>query len=225
MRICVYIDGFNLYYGSLKKRPQCKWLDVEKLSHNILSSAGITRDKYNIEKIKYFIARVSGAYDFNAPARQRSYLSALRALDNLEIIYGRFLAKEIRRPLSNIPIADKPICIPQSDNITLPYGDHRVMNLDKEKLLPVREDFRTISSAKNNIHVKVSTMEEKGSDVNLACHLLNDSWKNLFDLALVMSNDSDLVESIKMVIRERNKQGIHSKSTRQGFQRFGKVCR
>ena len=48
-------------------------------------------------------------------------------------------------------------------------------------------------------------MEEKGSDVNLAVHLLNDAWKGLFDYAVVMSNDTDLVEPIRMVTVERGK--------------------
>jgi hypothetical protein len=41
--------------------------------------------------------------------------------------------------------------------------------------------------------------EEKGSDVNLASHLVNDGWKNIFDVAVVVSNDTDLVEPIRIV--------------------------
>jgi uncharacterized LabA/DUF88 family protein len=48
-------------------------------------------------------------------------------------------------------------------------------------------------------------MEEKGSDVNLAAHLLNDAWKNAFEAAVVFSNDTDLVEPIRMVAVERAK--------------------
>jgi hypothetical protein len=48
-------------------------------------------------------------------------------------------------------------------------------------------------------------MEEKGSDVNLAAHLLNDAWKGAFEAAAVFSNDTDLVEPIRMVAIERNK--------------------
>lgn len=47
--------------------------------------------------------------------------------------------------------------------------------------------------------VKVVKMEEKGSDVNLACHLLLDAFQNNFDVAAVLSNDSDLVEPIRIV--------------------------
>ena len=48
-------------------------------------------------------------------------------------------------------------------------------------------------------------MEEKGSDVNLAAHLLNDAWKGLFDAAVVISNDTDLITPIRMVAVERAK--------------------
>jgi NYN domain len=47
--------------------------------------------------------------------------------------------------------------------------------------------------------VKVVKVEEKGSDVNLACHLLFDAFQNNFDVAAVLSNDSDLFEPIRIV--------------------------
>ncbi len=47
--------------------------------------------------------------------------------------------------------------------------------------------------------------EEKGSDVNLASHLVNDGWKNNFDEAAVVSNDTDLVEPIRIVVEELKK--------------------
>ena len=37
--------------------------------------------------------------------------------------------------------------------------------------------------------------EEKGSDVNLAVHLLNDGWLDAYDCAVVVSNDSDIAEA------------------------------
>src|SRR5579872_1482649 len=37
---------------------------------------------------------------------------------------------------------------------------------------------------------------EKGSDVKLATHLLNDAFENDYDQAVVISNDSDLAEPI-----------------------------
>jgi uncharacterized LabA/DUF88 family protein len=40
--------------------------------------------------------------------------------------------------------------------------------------------------------VKIIKVEEKGSDVNLASHLLLDAFQDNFDVAAVLSNDSDL---------------------------------
>ena len=48
-------------------------------------------------------------------------------------------------------------------------------------------------------------MEEKGSDVNLAAHLLNDAWKDVFEAAAVVSNDTDLIEPIRMVAVDMGK--------------------
>jgi hypothetical protein len=48
-------------------------------------------------------------------------------------------------------------------------------------------------------------MEVKGSDVNLAVHLLNDAWRDLFNAGAVISNDTNLVTPIQMVTVERRK--------------------
>lgn len=41
--------------------------------------------------------------------------------------------------------------------------------------------------------------EEKGSDVNLAVHLLNDAWRDEYDCAVLVSDDSDLAEPLSIV--------------------------
>ena len=48
-------------------------------------------------------------------------------------------------------------------------------------------------------------MEEKGSDVNLASHLLVDGFRDRYDLAVVISNDSDLTEPVRFVREDLNK--------------------
>jgi hypothetical protein len=50
--------------------------------------------------------------------------------------------------------------------------------------------------------VPVIKTEEKGSDVNLASHLLLDTFKRDCEAALVISNDSDLLEPIRIVRHE-----------------------
>ncbi|MCL6495512.1 MAG: NYN domain-containing protein [Ignavibacterium sp.] len=49
----------------------------------------------------------------------------------------------------------------------------------------------TAEQSNKNKKAKVIKTEEKGSDVNLAVHLLNDAWLNKYDCAIIVSNDSD----------------------------------
>ena len=46
--------------------------------------------------------------------------------------------------------------------------------------------------------VRIMHTEEKGTDVNIAVHLLNDAWLDLYDCAVLVSNDSDLTEALRL---------------------------
>ena len=48
--------------------------------------------------------------------------------------------------------------------------------------------------------------EEKGSDANLAVHLLNDGWLDAYDCAVVVSNDSDIAEAMRLVRHHHGKR-------------------
>jgi hypothetical protein len=50
--------------------------------------------------------------------------------------------------------------------------------------------------------VRVLKTEEKGSDVNLASHLLLDAFRNDCEVAIVVSNDADLKTPIELAIHE-----------------------
>jgi hypothetical protein len=54
-------------------------------------------------------------------------------------------------------------------------------------------------------YAEVIHTEEKGSDVNLAVHVLNDAWLDLYDCAVVVSNDSDLAEPLRLVKMQNKK--------------------
>ena len=61
--------------------------------------------------------------------------------------------------------------------------------------------------------------EEKGSDVNLASYLLLDGFKGEYELAVVVSNDSDLELPIRMARIRLNKQvGVFDPSRRRSFE-------
>jgi len=47
--------------------------------------------------------------------------------------------------------------------------------------------------------IMVLKTEEKRSDVNIASHLVRDACQNKFDMAVLVSNDSDLLEPLKII--------------------------
>ena len=148
-----YIDGFNLYYGSLKTRyPQYRWLDIQALCENLVPNQRVNR-------VHYFTALLSNtANDDLVELRQQTHLRALAMLPKVEIHYGKF---ETRR-----------------------------------RRMPLWEPVRNVNAPQM---VWVSRTEEKRSDVNLATYLLIDACYDDFDEAVVISNDSDLVEPITAV--------------------------
>lgn len=56
-----------------------------------------------------------------------------------------------------------------------------------------------------NCFVEVHTTEEKGSDVNLATFLLKDAYEDKFDAALIISQDTDLLEPLRIVKQDLQK--------------------
>ncbi len=83
MRTCVYVDGFNLYYGALKDSPW-KWLDLQAFFESLLN-------QQDVRRIKYFTSVVSDQNPRNPHARERqqAYLDAVKTLPKVEIITGR----------------------------------------------------------------------------------------------------------------------------------------
>jgi uncharacterized LabA/DUF88 family protein len=162
-RTNVYVDGFNLYYGSLKG-TKYRWLDLLALARGILPNERINR-------VRYFSAQVSGSQSAGAPARQESDLRALRTLTGVSVHLGTFLSNDKSMPLAPAPATG-----------------------EEPGLLYLRPSGKR--------YAWVRKTEEKGSDVNLATHLLLDAFDHDFDLAVVISNDSDLAEPIR-VVRER----------------------
>lgn len=193
IRTSVYIDGFNLYYGSLKNTPY-RWLDLKALCQNILPA------HHEIKTIRYFIARVSGTpEDPGKSTRQDVYLQALKqSIPELAIHYGRFQRTSKRMPL--VHPNEKPHGV---------IANKKVAALNKE-----------IFNNKDGWNdgpgpcVDVLSTEEKGSDVNLAVHLVNDAWNNAFECAVILSNDSDLAEAMFLVKNRGKKLGLITSTNR-----------
>ena len=53
--------------------------------------------------------------------------------------------------------------------------------------------------------VEVVKTEEKGSDVNLAIHLLHDAYQNRYECAVIVSGDSDLLTAVQIVKNDLGK--------------------
>lgn len=212
MRTYVYIDGFNLYYA-IRNTPY-KWLNLKALAEKVLPH------DCQIERVKYYTARLSGAADIDQPRRQQIYLNALKTVREIDIYFGSFLAKNVWRPLLNLPVADREIR--NKPPVTFAEGDyvvraHKSSGTDDPERLSVghyptsnnrSKRQKRLRPAADTVKAQVHWMEEKGSDVNLACHLINDAWRNSFDVAAVISNDTDLVEPIRIATAERRKQVI-----------------
>lgn len=56
--------------------------------------------------------------------------------------------------------------------------------------------------------VNVIKQEEKDSDVNLSVHMVHHAHKNDYDVAVVITNDTDMSEAFKIVSRELEKKII-----------------
>lgn len=102
MRTIAYVDGFNLYYGSLKGSPH-RWLDLCAYFDRTLARLS---PPHHLIQVKYFTARVAPVPNHpNAALKQQVYLRALSAHcgNRLEIIEGNFNVKKARAPLAEPP--------------------------------------------------------------------------------------------------------------------------
>lgn len=114
-RAIVYVDGFNLYYGSLKGTPH------------------------------------------------KLYINALKSAGRVTVYTGHFLSHPKRRPR-------REACVQCGEK-----------------------------------YAEVIITEEKGTDVNLATHLVYDACTEAFDVAAIISNDSDLATPIEFAIKKCGK--------------------
>ena len=75
--------------------------------------------------------------------------------------------------------------------------------LSHEKRRPLAAGGKVVTDSAGKVQfASVLIDEEKGSDVNLAAHLMHDAHRRLFDAAVVISNDSDLTTPIELVRRD-----------------------
>lgn len=145
-RVCVYIDGYNLYFGLDEKGwRRYLWLDVPAFARSLL------KPHQSLVGVKYFTTRLS--FPAGSVQRQSTFLDALTFRGGLEIVYGNFI-----------------------------YND---------------DGCKACGSS-------WSRREEKQTDVGIAVHMLRDAYEDAYDVALLVSGDSDLVPVVEAIENEHD---------------------
>ena len=174
LRTRIYIDGYNLYYGSLRNTPY-KWLDILKLfDDNILPSILYQPDatadpvKFQLHHecaVKYFTAKIieSAARADDSVSSQAQYHNALQnhCKGRLQFIMGNYSIYKSNQPLID---PSDPKCRPR----------------DCKK-------------------VQVWKFEEKQSDVNLALQIYDDALNGEVDHVVLVTNDTDLAPALDLL--------------------------
>lgn len=149
MRVAVYIDGYNLYFGIAERGwRRYLWLDLDALARRLL------KPKQILVSTKYFTARVRE--DKAKIRRQSTFLQAIETQGHVDIYYGRYQCK---------------------------------------------------SKQCRHCNAKWNEYEEKMTDVRLATELMRDAYKDVFDIAMIITADGDLeppITTIKDDFPEKN---------------------
>lgn len=192
MKVGIYVDAFNLYYGG---RSLCgrgtsgwRWLDIRALATDLISRrrnwAGAT-----IDRVTYCTALIDGSSNPGGRRDQDLYLRAIQSsgiVDHVEL--GHYVARVKTAPLATKDARGRPV---------ITRSAWPVMVHDRNGK-PVRDARFMVSFAHR---------EEKGSDVNVASHLLVDVLLGDIDAAVVISNDSDLRYPVQQA-RQRVPVGV-----------------
>lgn len=134
-----------------------------------------------IQGVTYCTARV----DVSNPSAHYDQVIYLRALDATKradtLHFGRYVTRLEYRPLAFLDRRNKL-------QLARP-----ALSPEVKRILGVRPS----SASGRVVMVPIAHTEEKGSDVNVACHLLLDALRGAIDAAVVITNDSDLELPIK----------------------------
>ena len=90
MRVGIYVDGYNLYYGARglcgRGTPGWRWLDLRALATDLVGRRTNWQGAY-VERVVYCTARIDGADNPDGQRDQSVYLNALRvgrSVDHIE---------------------------------------------------------------------------------------------------------------------------------------------
>lgn len=180
LRVGIYVDAFNLYYGA---REHCgrgeagwRWLDIESLCEGFIDKG--SWGNAEIVRIVYCTALRAKDDDPSSIADQKSYISALKENKKVTVEYGNYQPRHGKGLLVTPRRKGKYKRAVRPPDSQAPSW------------IPVK-DFRG-PEGQANLSIFYETYEEKGSDVNLGFHLTKDILETQIDAAIVISNDGDL---------------------------------
>lgn len=187
MRVGVYVDGFNLYYAGRKLCGRgvqgWRWLDIRSLAAALIAEHTAQWQGAVVERVIYCTARIHAATNPVGAAEQDVYLKSLKASGSVDHIeFGNYIAKVIKRPLAT-----------EGARGGAPVVTHPSW--------PIMIQQQGLGVPDATFMASVATWEEKGSDVNVASHLLVDVLDGVVDAVVVISNDSDLKWPVQEVRR------------------------
>jgi hypothetical protein len=179
VRVGVYVDGYNLYYGA---RGLCgrgtagwRWLDIRALAGSLIA-ARANWPGAAVHRLTYCTALIDAATNPSGYADQDVYIKALKTNGVADLVeLGYYVSRVKQAPMATR--APGAAGLPQ-----IVRADWPVMVQDAQG--------RPVPDA--SFMVSYAHREEKGSDVNVASHLLVDILTGQVDAAVVISNDSDL---------------------------------
>ena len=177
MRVGVYVDAYNLYYGGRQEcgrsQPGWRWLDIRSLVTKVIDQSSWQNPV--VKRVVYCTARTDEVTNPSGFADQDVYLLALRKSNSVDHIeFGNYVAR-----VKNALLATKD-----------PTTSRPVLTTSQWPLMVKDPLNRSVNGAR--FMVSYLHQEEKGSDVNVGAHMLIDILTNEVDAVVVVSNDSDL---------------------------------
>lgn len=159
-----------------------------------------------IIKIKFFTARVkSTPSNPEQNTRQNTYLLALDTLPGVERIEGSYRSHVVTRQVAPPDRNHLPKFVRALPGWQKPQDlNQKIWDDDDDGDWDI--DFGP--------GIDVINHEEKGSDVKIAVHMLDDAWSGETECAVLVSNDSDLAEACRLVRDRGVKIGLVTKAPR-----------
>ena len=168
--IGVYIDGYNLYYGGRGicggGLPGWRWLDLRSMCAAVVNDHSGWAHGHDL-RIVFCTARIKGRGTPSSQQDHDVYLRALQHAGSADLVeLGTYVERTATAPLATPDRRGRPV-------ITRAHWPLQVKNALNQDV----PDAWFMAS--------VARREEKGSDVNVATHLLRDVFTQAINAAVV----------------------------------------